>query len=156
MYLSKVKAFCIIYGIIFILFLIISIIGNVKDFIAFSLFYSFIFIIPIYLFGLQKILINHFDEKYYKQKDEEEFQTNLRREIERKRALAQVDNENLHYQNTLEIERFAKIAHIQLQSNQYLAEMYQKAIINNSNNNENLAKQQLLEIEQELKKQGLI
>lgn len=88
--------------------------------------------------------------------EEKNFQTNLRREVERKRALLKVDNENLHYQNQLRIEYIAQVAQIQLQSNQYLANMYQQAIINNSTNNELSAQSQLLALEVELKKQGLI
>lgn len=88
--------------------------------------------------------------------EEKNFQTNLRREVERKRALSKVDNENFHYQNQLRIEYIAQVAQIQLQSNQYLANMYQQAIINNSTNNELSAQSQLLALEVELKKQGLI
>ena len=109
-----------------------------------------------YLTNLYKILLDYFDNKTYAEQDEIHFQTNLRREIERKRALSQVDNENLHYQNQLRIEAIAQIAHIHLQSNQYLANLYQQAIINNSRNQENAAADTLQELEQELKRQGLI
>lgn len=118
--------------------------------------FSFVFPFFFYVIGLHKILINYFDNKEYTKQDEINFQTNLRRELQRKRALSQIDNENLHYQNQLRIEYIAQVAQIQLQSQQYLANMYQQAIINNSTNNELTAQKQLLELEAELKKQGLI
>lgn len=110
----------------------------------------------IYLCNLHKILLDHFDQKTYAEQAEIDFQNKLRREVERKRALLQVDNENLHYQNQLRIEAIAKIAYIHLQSNQHLASMYQQAIFDNSRNQENAAAAKLLELEQELQRQGLI
>ena len=88
--------------------------------------FSFVFPFFFYVIGFHKILINYFDNKEY---------TN---------------------QNQLRIEYISQVAQIHLQSNQYLANMYQQAIINNSTQNELTAQKQLLELEAELKKQGLI
>ena len=118
--------------------------------------FSFVFPFFFYVIGFHKILINYFDNKEYTKQDEINFQINLRCELQRKRALSQIDNENLHYQNQLRIEYISQVAQIHLQSNQYLANMYQQAIINNSTQNELTAQKQLLELEAELKKQGLI
>lgn len=117
---------------------------------------AFMLLIFSYGFGLNKIIQEYFDRKTYAEQDEATFQRDLRREVTRKRALAQVDNENLHYQNQLRIEYIAKVAYIHLQSNQQLANMYQQAIISNSNNQENIAQNQLIELEKELERQGLI
>lgn len=108
------------------------------------------------LIGINKLLEQFLDKRYYEKQDEINFQNNLRREIQRKRALSEIDNENLHYQNQLKIEYIAQVAQIHLQSNQHLANMYQQAIISNSTQNELTAQKQLLELEAELTKQGLI
>ena len=124
----------------------------------YSAFFLFSWVIAFFLcaFDFHKSVLRYFNNKTYAKEEEIAFQTNLRREIERKRALSQVDNENLHYQNQLRIEAIAQIAHIHLQSNQYLANLYQQAIISNSRNQENAAADTLQELEQELKRQGLI
>lgn len=124
----------------------------------YAIFFMFSWIVALFLcgFGFHKSVLRYFNNKTYAEEEEIAFQTNLRREIERKRALSQVDNENLHYQNQLRIETIAQIAHIHLQSNQYLANLYQQAIISNSRNQENAAADTLQELEQELKRQGLI
>lgn len=158
--LNKLKAFSILYAISFLMLLIFRLIAFSEEPISssfvFASLFSFAFIFFFGAIGLHKTLTNFFDNKYYTKQDEINFQTNLRRELERKRALSQIDNENLHYQNQLRIEYISQVAQIQLQSQQYLANMYQQAIINNSTNNELTAQKQLLEIEAELKKQGLI
>lgn len=160
MYQSKLKTYLIFYAISFLILFIFSLFSfseeKLSSSFVFSFLFSFSFPFFFYVIGLHKILIDYFDKKYYNEQDESNFQINLRREIERKRALSAIDNENLHYQNQLKIEYIAQVAQIQLQSQQYLANMYQQAIINNSNNNESLAQSQLKEIEQELIKQGLI
>lgn len=153
---SRFKAFLIIFGSVFILVFIFISMKGAKNPFAPSLHATFYFVVALYLFGIHKLLINYFDNKYFKEQEEIDFQKNLRREIERKRALSQIDNENLHYQNQLKIEYIAQVAQIQLQSNQYLANMYQQAIINNSTQNELTAQRQLSELEAELQKQGLI
>lgn len=158
--LNKLKTFLILYSISFLILFIFRLISFPEErfslYFVFAFLFSFAFIIFFYMVGLHKILINYFDNQYYAKQDEINFQTNLRRELERKRALSQIDNENLHYQNQLRIEYIAQVAQIHLQSNQYLANMYQQAIINNSTQNELTAQRQLLELEEELKKQGLI
>lgn len=160
MYQSKLKTYLIFYAISFLILFIFSLFSfseeKLSSSFVFSFLFSFSFPFFFYVIGLHKILIDYFDKKYYNEQDESNFQINLRREIERKRALSAIDNENLHYQNQLKIEYIAQVAQIQLQSQQYLANMYQQAIINNSTNNESLAQSQLKEIEQELIKQGLI
>lgn len=156
MYSSKLKAFLIIFTSIFILTLIITFISGSQRVIFASIYLTFCFLFMVYLLGIHKILINYFDNKAYAKQDEINFQTNLRRELQRKRALSEIDNENLHYQNQLKIEYIAQVAQIHLQSNQYLANMYQQAIINNSTQNELTAQKQLQELEAELQKQGLI
>lgn len=160
MYSSKLKTYLIFYAISFLILFAFRLIFVLEESFSLSFFFAFIFsfIIPFffYVIGLHKILINYFDNKTHSIQDEINFQTNLRRELQRKRALSEIDNENLHYQNQLKIEYIAQVAQIQLQSNQYLANMYQQAIINNSTQNELTAQKQLLEIEAELKKQGLI
>lgn len=160
MYQSKLKTYLIFYAISFLILFIFSLFSFSEEKLSSSFIFSFLFSFSFpfffYVIGLHKILIDYFDKKYYNEQDESNFQINLRREIERKRALSAVDNENLHYQNQLKIEYIAQVAQIQLQSQQYLANMYQQAIINNSTNNETLAQSQLKEIEQELIKQGLI
>lgn len=158
MYSSKLKTYLIFYVISFFALFLFRV--AVKEALSLSFMFAFMFyfVFPFffYVIGLHKILINYFDNQYYAKQDEINFQTNLRRELERKRALSQIDNENLHYQNQLRIEYIAQVAQIHLQSNQYLANMYQQAIINNSTQNELTAQKQLLELEAELKKQGLI
>lgn len=158
MYSSKLKTYLIFYVISFFALFLFRV--AVKEALSlsfmFAFMFSFVFPFFFYVIGLHKILINYFDNQYYAKQDEINFQTNLRRELERKRALSQIDNENLHYQNQLRIEYIAQVAQIHLQSNQYLANMYQQAIINNSTQNELTAQKQLLELEAELKKQGLI
>lgn len=156
MFSSKLKAFLIIFGSVFILSLIFAFMQNSQSALVSSLYLTSGLVLTLYIFGLHKVLIRYFDNKEYAKQDEINFQTNLRRELQRKRALSQIDNENLHYQNQLRIEYIAQVAQIHLQSNQYLANMYQQAIINNSTNNELTAQKQLLELEAELKKQGLI
>lgn len=162
MYYSKLKTYLIFYVISFFalfLFRVFAVKEALSLSFMFAFMFSFVFPFFFYVIGLHKILINYFDNKEYAKQDELNFQTNLRRETERKRALSQIDNENLHYQNQLRIEyiaQVAQVAQIQLQSQQYLANMYQQAIINNSTNNELTAQKQLLELEAELKKQGLI
>lgn len=160
MYQSKLKTYLIFYAISFLILFIFSLFSFSEEKLSSSFIFSFLFSFSFpfffYVIGLHKILIDYFDKKYYNEQDESNFQINLRREIERKRALSAVDNENLHYQNQLKIEYIAQVAQIQLQSQQNLANIYQQAIINNSTNNETLAQSQLKEIEQELIKQGLI
>lgn len=160
MYQSKLKTYLIFYAISFLILFIFSLFSfseeKLSSSFVFSFLFSFSFPFFFYVIGLHKILIDYFDKKYYNEQDESNFQINLRREIERKRALSAIDNENLHYQNQLKIEYIAQVAQIQLQSQQNLANIYQQAIINNSTNNETLAQSQLKEIEQELIKQGLI
>lgn len=159
MNLIKIKVFLMLFTLSFIasfIFFLIKIDGSLKEAFIFGFIYGLFGFMFAGIFGIYGKLVDIFSEKYYKEQDEINFQTNLRREVERKRALSQVDNENLHYQNQLRIEYIAKVAQIQLQSNQYLANMYQQAIISNSTNNELTAQAQLLQIEHELKKQGLI
>lgn len=160
MYISKFKTYLIFYVISFLLLFVFRFILFPEEPFSFVFMFAFMFafIFPFFFYaiGLHKILINYFDNKYYTKQDEINLQTNLRRELERKRALSQIDNENLHYQNQLRIEYIAQVAQIHLQSNQYLANMYQQAIINNSTQNELTAQKQLLELEAELEKQGLI
>ena len=160
MAINKLKAFLIIYLFSEIVFFALKIAMSGFYFyegqIASILFYGLIFSFCLMIIGIHKPIISYFDKKYYSKQDEINFQKNLRREVERKRALSQVDNENLHYQNQLRIEYIAQVAQIQLQSNQYLANMYQQAIINNSTQNELTAQKQLAELEAELQKQGLI
>lgn len=156
--INKLKAFLIIFLISYlavgIWFLVLE--NHFVFFhpLAFPL--AFVWAFVFYFLGFAKPIINYFDVKHYEQQDEMIFQRDLRREVQRKRALSQVDNENLHYQNQLRIEYIAKVAYIHLQSNQILAQMYQNAIIHNSQNNELEAQSQLIELEQELQRQGLI
>lgn len=158
--INKLKAFMIIYASVAIFFLCLAVINNRFHFqegqLSAILAYSLVISVFLLMTGIQNIIANYFDNKYYKKQEEINFQTDLRREVTRKRALSQIDNENLHYQNQLRIEYIAQVAQIQLQSNQYLANMYQQAIINNSTQKEITAQKQLLELEEELKKQGLI
>ncbi|OBX86536.1 hypothetical protein A7456_09425 [Moraxella nonliquefaciens] len=157
MYSSKLKTYLIFYVISFLILFLFRIFV-VKEALSlsfmFAFMFSFVFPFFFYVIGLHKILINYFDNQYYAKQDEINFQKNLRRELQRKRALSEIDNENLHYQNQLRIEYIAQVAQIHL--HQYLANMYQQAIINNSTQNELTAQKQLLELEAELKKQGLI
>lgn len=156
MIISKIKTFFIIFPICFIIFFLISFFRGGSNYFFYGFYMSSLITSLIYICGFHRSIQDYFEEKYYKIKDEENFQINLRREVERKRALSAVDNENLHYQNQLKIEYIAQVAQIHLQSNQQLANMYQQAIINNSTQNELTAQKQLLELEEELKKQGLI
>lgn len=157
MSINKLKA-------ILITFVAIAIIFHISFSIKFGIFVitpelillAFVLSLICYVIGFLNPIINYFDDKYYANQDEMIFQRDLRREVQRKRALSQVDNENLHYQNQLRIEYIAKVAYIHLQSNQILAQMYQNAIIHNSQNNELEAQNQLIELEQELQRQGLI
>lgn len=154
--MNGLKTFLVMFGTIIILTTLFFLFnGRQISFIP-ILYIAIGIYISLALMGLHSRLKRYFDNKTYEAESEIRFQTDLRREVERKRALSQVDNENLHYQNQLRIEYIAKVAQIQLQSNQYLANMYQQAIINNSTNNEVLASQKLLELERELEKQGLI
>lgn len=161
--MNKIKTFFIIYLLCcFPAFLFIISDGSlwradmIMGIVVGTLITAFIFLILLYGVGLNQAIQEYFDRKTYAEQDEAIFQTNLRREVERKRALAQVENENLHYQNQMRIEYLAQVAHIHLQANQHLAQMYQQAIISNSNNQENIAQKQLIELEKELKRQGLI
>lgn len=139
--MSKFKTFLVIaVSAFFISIISITMMGDTQYLIGQSLSTAFFIIIFVYIFGIHKPILNFFDNKYYEKRDEINFQTNLRREIQRKRALSEIDNENLHYQNQLRIEYIAQVAKIHLQSNQYLANMYQQAIINNSTQNELTAK----------------
>ncbi len=139
--MSKFKTFLVIAGSAFFISIIsITMMGDTQYLIGQSLSTAFFIIIFVYIFGIHKPILNYFDNKYYEKRDEINFQKNLRREVQRKRALSQIDNENLHYQNQLRIEYIAQVAKIHLQSNQYLANMYQQAIINNSTQNELTAK----------------
>lgn len=160
MAINKIKAFLIILFCVLVIILALKIFNTGFHFregeFFTIIFYGVMMSFFLLLTGIQNPIIRHFDNKVYAKQDEINFQTNLRRELERKRALSQIDNENLHYQNQLRIEYIAQVAQIHLQSNQYLANMYQQAIINNSTNNELTAQKQLLELEAELKKQGLI
>ncbi|WP_373784647.1 hypothetical protein [Kaistella sp.] len=140
-FMSKFKTFLVIAGSAFFISIIsITMMGDTQYLIGQSLSTAFFIIIFVYIFGIHKPILNYFDNKYYEKRDEINFQKNLRREVQRKRALSQIDNENLHYQNQLRIEYIAQVAKIHLQSNQYLANMYQQAIINNSTQNELTAK----------------
>lgn len=159
MAINKLKAFLIILVSVFTFLFFTKVFKSGLSFqegqlaeIFFVGFFSSFFVFAFF----NKPIVSCFDEKYYRTQDEINFQTNLRRELQRKRALSEIDNENLHYQNQLRIEYIAQVAQIHLQSNQYLANMYQQAIINNSTQNELTAQKQLLELEEELKKQGLI
>ena len=154
---SKFKAFIIVYIITYVSLCLILSLQGISGFIfIYSILAALFLCVFPYKLGLGEAIQRYFDNKYYKEQEEFDFQTNLRRELQRKRALSEIDNENLHYQNQLRIEYIAQVAQIQLQSNQYLANIYQQAIINNSTQNELTAQKQLLEIEAELKKQGLI
>ena len=157
---SKIKAFLIILSCILVFYFSVKI-SKTGFYFQEGQFFSIIFYcvmssFGLMLMGIHKPIVRYFNNKYYNKQDELNFQTNLRRELQRKRALSQIDNENLHYENQLRIEYIAQVAQINLQSNQYLAHMYQQAIINNSTQNELTAQKQLLELEAELKKQGLI
>lgn len=158
--INKLKTFSILYVISFFALLAFRLIVFSEEKIASSFVFASLFSFPFVFFcgaiGLYQSLTNFFDKKYYDEQDEINFQKDLRREVQRKRALSKIDNENLHYQNQLKIEYIAQVAQIHLQSNQYLANMYQQAIINNSTQNELAAQKQLLELEAELQKQGLI
>lgn len=161
--MNKIKTFCILYLLCcFPAFLFIVSDGSlwragmIVGIAVGTLTVAFMLLIFPYGFGLNKIIQEYFDRKTYAEQDEVIFQTNLRREVERKRVLAQVENENLHQQNQMRIEYLAQVAHIHLQANQHLAQMYQQAIISNSNNQENIAQKQLIELEKELERQGLI
>lgn len=157
MFLSKLKAFIIVYIITYMILCLLFSLQGISGFMfIYVMFCALFFCVFPYKLGLGEAIQRYFDNKEYTKQDEINFQTNLRRELERKRALSQIDNENLHYQNQLRIEYIAKVAQIHLQSNQYLANMYQQAIINNSTQNELTAQKQLLELEAELRKQGLI
>lgn len=160
MLINKIKASFIVFLCVIGTMIAIKIFSNEFRFTGGQffgiIFYGSMMTVPLLMFGLHKPFLQYFDNKYYAKQDEINFQTNLRRELERKRALSQIDNENLHYQNQLRIEYIAQVAQIHLQSNQYLANMYQQAIINNSTQNELTAQKQLLELEAELTKQGLI
>lgn len=156
---SKIKAFLIILVFVILITLILKIFNHGFSFqegeFFVIIFYSFIVSFGLLLTGIQNILIKYFDNKYHKEQEEIDFQTNLRREIQRKRALSQIDNENLHYQNQLRIEYIAQVAQIQIQSNQYLMSLYEQAKINNQRqDSQSLAYQQLALIEEELRKQG--
>ncbi len=154
---SKFKAFIIVYIITYVSLCLMLSLQGISGFIfLYSILAALFLCVFPYKLGLGEAIQRYFDNKYYKEQEEFDFQTNLRRELQRKRALSEIDNENLHYQNQLRIEYIAQVAQIQLQSNQYLANMYQQAIINNSTQNELTAQRQLLELEEELKKQGLI
>lgn len=158
--MNKFKTFLILYGLCVVVMFCFYLISSDFKFSAELFFVSFftggfLLFVP-YLVGFNKIIENYFDHISYLEQDEANFQRDLRREVQRKRALAQVDNENLHYQNQLRIEYIAKVAYIHLQSNKELANMYQQAIISNSTNQETTAEKQLIEIEAELKRQGLI
>lgn len=159
MFSSKLKAFLIILAVVLVFSFSMKIIQSGFYFQEGQLFSMvfYCFMMPFFLMmGIHKPIVRYFDNKEYAKQDEINFQKNLRRELQRKRALSQIDNENLHYQNQLKIEYIAQIAQIHLQSNQQLANIYQQAIINNSTQNELTAQKQLLELEEELKKQGLI
>lgn len=154
---SKFKAFIIVYMLTYLALCFLFALQGISGFMfIYSMFAALFLCVFPYKLGLGEVIQRYFDNKYYKEQEEIDFQTNLRRELQRKRALSEIDNENLHYQNQLKIEYIAQVAQIQLQSNQYLANMYQQAIINNSNQNELTAQRQLLELEAELQKQGLI
>lgn len=154
---SKFKAFIIVYILTYVALCLLFSLQGISGFMFIYAMFGALFVCVFpYKLGLGEAIQRYFDSKYYKEQDEINFQTNLRRKLERKRALSQIDNENLHYQNQLRIEYIAQVAQIHLQSNQYLANMYQQAIINNSTQNELTAQKQLLELEAELKKQGLI
>lgn len=154
---SKFKAFIIVYILTYVALCFLFLLQGISGFIfIYAIFCALLVCIFPYKLGLGESIQRYFDNKYYKEQDEINFQTDLRRELERKRALSQIDNENLHYQNQLRIEYIAQVAQIHLQSNQYLVNMYQQAIINNSTQNELTAQKQLLALEEELKKQGLI
>ena len=147
---SKFKAFIIVYILTYVALCFLFLLQGISGFIfIYAIFCALLVCIFPYKLGLGESIQRYFDNKYYKEQDEINFQTDLRRELERKRALSQIDNENLHYQNQLRIEYIAQVAQIHLQSNQ-------QAIINNSTQNELTAQKQLLALEEELKKQGLI
>lgn len=157
MFLSKLKAFIIVYILTYVALCFLFSLQGVSSFMfIYALFGALFLCVFPYKLGLGEAIQRYFDNKEYTKQDEINFQTNLRRELQRKRALSEIDNENLHYQNQLKIEYIAQVAQIHLQSNQYLANMYQQAIINNSTQNELTAQRQLLELEEELMKQGLI
>ncbi len=156
---SKLKTFLCLYMLCFVPIFAIVFTGGVlkiPDRFLISLISSLSFTALFYIFGFNKPIQAFFDNKFYAKQDDLNFQKELQREMQRKRALSSIDNENLYTQNQMKIEYIAQIAKIQLQSNQYLANMYQQAVIDNSTKNEISAQKQLAEIEAELKKQGLI
>lgn len=117
MYLSKLKTFLIFYGLIFIPIFIIAIVNGLEMPLMQSIFLSFCIIIFPYMIGLHKPLIDCFDKKYWEKEDEKNFQINLRRTIQEKSALSQIDNSNFAYQskllNDLEIKRILLTAQIE-------------------------------------------
>lgn len=130
MFLSKLKAFIIVYIITYVILCLLFSLQGISEFMfIYALFGALFLCVFPYKLGLGEAIQRHFDNKYYKEQEEIDFQKNLRRELQRKRSLSQIDNENLHYQNQLRIEYIAQVAQIHLQSNQYLANMYQQAII---------------------------
>lgn len=154
---NKFKAFIIVYILTYVALCLLFSLQGISGFMfIYVMFGALFFCVFPYKLGLGEAIQRYFDTKYYKEQEEIDFQKNLRRDVQRKRALSQIDNENLYYQNQLRIEYIARVAQIHLLSNQYLANMYQQAIINNNTQNELTAQRQLFELEEELKKQGLI
>lgn len=158
MYAMKLQVFLKIFAGIFIpIFLLLFF---ATEYAFFAIFWG----IPISLFilaiirkmGLYDFFSNLLLEKYYIEQEERDFQKGIRRKVEEKRALSQVENDNLRIQNQEKIIFLTQVAQIQIQSNQYLLEMYQSAMFNMNNNQQYLAYQQLTEIQDELTRQGLI
>lgn len=120
MYLSKLKTYLIFYVISFLILFVFRIF-SVKETLFLSFMFSFIFsfVFPFFFYaiGLHKILIDYFDKKYWEKEDEKNFQINLRRTIQEKSALSQIDNNNFAFQNELlhdlEIKRILITAQIE-------------------------------------------
>lgn len=120
MYLSKLKTFLIFYGLIFITIFVIVVAKGLEMPFAQSVYLSICIVIFPYMIGLHKPLIDYFDKKYWEKEDEKNFQTNLRRTIQEKSALSQIDNSNFAYQsqllNDLEIKRILLTAQIETEN----------------------------------------
>lgn len=126
MYLSKLKTYLIFYAISFVILFLFGFLNGFQEIpfiliLEISLLHAFLssFFLSIffYFFGLHKPLIDYFDKKYWEKEDEKNFQTNLRRTIQEKSALSQIDNNNFAFQNELlhdlEIKRILITAQIE-------------------------------------------
>lgn len=157
MALSKIKAFLVV--LIFVIVALFAIkIFNYGFYFQEGQVFGIIFngsMMSVFLFLMvNKPIVEYFDNKHYRKQDDINWERGLGRTIRETQAINEVKLDFMAKENELKLKYLMSVAQIQIESNQYLMSLYEQARLNQRQNNQSLAHQQLALIEEELRKQG--